>query len=424
MTQGSRHTLMVAFHFPPVQGSSGVHRVLSFAAYLRAKNWRVSVLTVCASAYDEWSAQNTSLIPDGIEVIRAFAFNARKHFSIAGRYPQLLATPDAWQSWIPSAITKAISAHRRNPFDIVYSTYPIASAHVIGSAIRRIASVPWVADFRDPMAQPDYPSDPGLRATFARIERNVMQNASAIMVTTPGAKRFYSAKYGQSIETRLHIVGNGYPDNLPAARPERPATPPLVLLHSGVIYPEERNPIALFRAIQSLEAEGFFDRYPVEIRLRGSSASSRYQPIVDELGVGHRVTLPDQLPYRHAFEEILDADGLLVLQAANCNDQIPAKIYEYLYARRPILALTDADGDTARLLAAEGIQFIAPLDDSLAIKSALSKFVLALWAGINPRLGLSVEQHSRRARAAEFEGILEAVLSRSTIPSTFSGREP
>ena len=87
------------------------------------------------------------------------------------------------------------------------------------------------------------------------------------------------------------------------------------------------------------------------------------------------------VPYREALGEMLRADGLLVLQATDCNDQVPAKLYEYARAGRPILGLADPRGDTAETLRGFGMQDIVALDDPAAIESALGAFIAALEAG-------------------------------------------
>jgi hypothetical protein len=72
---------------------------------------------------------------------------------------------------------------------------------------------------------------------------------------------------------------------------------------------------------------------------------------------------------------MMRADGLLLLQAANCNEQIPAKAYEYLRCGRPILALTDPVGDTANLLRKAGIGSIARLDSAEEIADEMARFL-------------------------------------------------
>src|SRR5204863_7150606 len=103
-----------------------------------------------------------------------------------------------------------------------------------------------------------------------------------------------------------------------------------------------------------------------------------------EQGLDDIVFLEPAIPYRDALAEMLAADGLLIFQAANCNHQIPAKIYEYLRARRPMLILTDAAGDTAAVVRAAGIDTMAPLDSAEAIERLLVDFIERIRAGRAP----------------------------------------
>src|SRR5688572_15268141 len=89
-----RRVLLVAFHYPPIQGSSGVHRSLAFSRYLPEFGWDVSVLTVAARAHEQWLAANLRLIPTHAHVFRAQAWDAARHFAVMGRYPSMLALPD------------------------------------------------------------------------------------------------------------------------------------------------------------------------------------------------------------------------------------------------------------------------------------------------------------------------------------------
>eukprot|EP01034_Spumella_vulgaris_P043100 gene43100-53496_t len=105
---------------------------------------------------------------------------------------------------------------------------------------------------------------------------------------------------------------------------------------------------------------------------------------------------------------MLSADGLLILQATNCNHQVPAKLYEYLRARRPILALTDSDGDTAATLRQAGVDSIAPLDQKDAIIDALPRFLDQVRKGTAPLASAAViAAHSRRARTEQLAQLLD-----------------
>src|SRR6185503_2245496 len=104
----ARRLLLIAFHFPPIQGSTGVTRTLAFAKYLRDYGWEVAVLTVHPRAYTEVRADNLQTVRPHVMVERASALDAQRHLSIRGRYASFLALPDRWQSWIPAGIARGV----------------------------------------------------------------------------------------------------------------------------------------------------------------------------------------------------------------------------------------------------------------------------------------------------------------------------
>ena len=108
---------------------------------------------------------------------------------------------------------------------------------------------------------------------------------------------------------------------------------------------------------------------------------------------------------------MIRADGLLVLQAGNCNEQIPAKLYEYMRARRPILALTDPAGDTAATMRAAGLDTIARLDNKDDIKAGVLRFVDMLRNGTAPLPPENANAtYSRRSRSSQLAALLEEVM--------------
>src|SRR5690606_1324512 len=151
------------------------------------------------------------------------------------------------------------------------------------------------------------------------------------------------------------LIENGFDETSFAALPlpTKPVTADsrkIVLLHSGIIYPSERDPTHLFEAVATLLKQGKINADNLSITLRASHHETYLQSLIDRFGISQIVSLAPAIPYKQALSEMLAVDGLLLLQAANCNNQIPAKLYEYLRAQRPILALTDPAGDTAQKL--------------------------------------------------------------------------
>jgi hypothetical protein len=109
---------------------------------------------------------------------------------------------------------------------------------------------------------------------------------------------------------------------------------------------------------------------------------------------------------------MISADGVVLLQAATCNYQVPAKLYEYLRARRPILALTDPRGDTAAILRSAGVDTIAPLDSKDAIARLLQRFLCMLDERSVPLpREEKVASASRQGRALELSRVLDAIAA-------------
>ena len=185
---------MVAYHFPPFAGSSGVQRTLRFVQHLPAFGWEPIVLTVRPGAYERTSKDLDAEVPRGVRVERAFAFDAARHLTIGGRYPAFLARPDRWMSWRFAGVAAGMRLIRDCKPQLVWSTYPIATAHVIGRILHQRSGLPWVADFRDPMAQDGYPADPRLWRSFKDIEEKTIRHARSSVFTTPGAARYYKER--------------------------------------------------------------------------------------------------------------------------------------------------------------------------------------------------------------------------------------
>jgi len=146
----------------------------------------------------------------------------------------------------------------------------------------------------------------------------------------------------------------------------------------------------------------------LRVRLRASGHQSFLKKLIAEAGVERIVELAPPILHRDALEEMMRADGLLILQASNCNDQIPAKVYEYLRCRRPVLALTDPRGDTAGLLRRAGLDNIARLDSADEIAQGLKAFIDQLSTGTAPLPDSDfVASASRLDRARELAALLD-----------------
>jgi len=412
-----KRALMVAFHFPPLIGSSGIQRTLRFAQHLPEFGWEPAVLSAHERAYPQTAGESVREIPRNLEVRRAFALDTARHLAVSGVFPRWLALPDRWWSWSLGAVPAGLRLVRTFKPDVLWTTYPIATAHLIGAALHRLTGIPWVADFRDPMAQDDYPADRLTHRAFEWIERRTLNACTKAIFTAPGALRLYAERYPELPASRLGIIENGYDEasfaGLEAQAPQV-GERPLTLVHSGTVYSSERDPRPLFAALGELLRAGAISGRSLNIVLRASGNDHYLSELVRAEGIQEIVSLQPAIAYRAALKEMQQSDGLLVLQAANCNYQVPAKLYEYLRARRPILALTDPLGDTAAVLRAAGVDSIAPLDSKEAIRRTFVAFLEQLRARRAPLPSeAAVAACSRRARTAQLAAILDAARDSS-----------
>lgn len=413
-------TLMIAFHYPPLRGSSGLQRSLKFAQYLPRSGWHPVVLSADPRAYADTSDDQMT-DAGALEVHRSFALDTSRHLALRGRYPALLALPDRWISWWLSAVPAGLRLIRRHRPEVIWSSYPIATAHLIGLTLHRLTGIPWVADQRDPMSEVGYPADPRTRRLHQWIEGRIMRHSAAMVCTTPGALRAYRQRFPQVAADRFRLIENGYDEDSFAAAEAGQAPPNTApgcfrLLHSGILYPSERDPSALFAALSNLLQEGLLGPRNFRLVLRASGHDDYLRALSARYGIEAIVKLAPALSYRAALAEMLAADGLLLLQASNCNEQIPAKLYEYLRARRPLLALTDPASDSAACLRAAGIDTIGRLDSAPDIRRALLSFLqLARQAHAPLATAATVALHSRAARTIELAQLFEQVRRQEAI---------
>ncbi len=403
---------MIAFHFPPLAGSSGIQRTIAFARHLPRFGWEPLVLTAHPRAYERVSNDQLMDVPSSATVERAFALDSARHLAILGRYPVFTARPDRWVTWWLGAVPKGLEMIREYRPHAIWSTYPIATAHMIGHTLQRHSGLPWIADFRDPMAQDGYPADPKTWQSFRKIEERALRGASFSVFVTPGAERTYRERYPDVPGARIAIIENGYEEESftrLATSDKGPLVPgTFTLIHSGIVYPSERDPTQLFQALRLMFDQGDLKPGELRLRLRAPAHEALLAKLIDDRRVAEIVELVPAIPYRDALQEMMRADGLLVLQASNCNDQIPAKVYEYLRCRRPILALTDPAGDTAGLLRRTGIDSIARLDSAGEIALALRRFLDEVKARKTPLPDdVFVTGASRLNRTRELAGLLD-----------------
>ncbi|MFZ6673029.1 polysaccharide deacetylase family protein [Undibacterium sp. Xuan67W] len=419
-----KRALLIAFHFPPQSASSGIQRTLSFTRNLPECGWEPMVLSAHPMAYEQKNSSQLNQLPPATIIKRSYALDAKRHLGIAGRYPEIIALPDRWISWLFSAVPVGLYLIRRYQPKVIWSTFPISTAHLIGLCLQRLTGLPWVADFRDPMLQSEYPKSKLQRKIYAWIERQTMQHCTRVMFTTQSASNSYKKRFPDVPQEKFMVIENGYDEDgfaaAEAAAKHQPANgerSKITLLHSGVLYTEGRDPSAFFAAIANLKAKGLLNQNNFEVILRAPGDDAHFETMIQQHGLTGMVRVANPVPYREALAEMLEVDGLLLFQGTPFNRQIPAKIYEYFRARKPIFGLLDLAGDTASVLNAAGFHDLAAMNSADTITEALLRFVEKIYAGqAHVASDAVVYASSRKHRARQLSQLFEDA-SESTADS-------
>ena len=422
--------LLIAFHFPPQAGSSGIQRTLSFSKHLGRYGWDPLVLSANARAYDVTNPSQLASLPEGLVVRRAFALDAKRHMGLMGRYPGFLALPDRWVTWWLAAVPAGLSLIRRHKPQLIWSTYPIATSHMIGLALHKITGLPWVADFRDPMLQVAYPSSTTQRSIYKWIEKQTIAHCHTAVFTTHSAMNAYRTRFPHVAAEKFTVIENGYDEDgfdcgaLPPLPGPLPAGHRVTLVHSGLLYQTGRDPSCFLQAIAQLKQAGKVDAASLRIILRAPGDLPAINAHVIRYHLEDIVEVVPPVSYRDALHEMLAADGLIVFQGTQFNTQIPAKIYEYFRARKPILGLVDMTGETARVLVAAGFDSIAPMERSAEIEQVLARLLRQIRQR-NAYVATEklITSSSRIHRASQLAAVFDAAVKTNLKPAGVSDVE-
>jgi glycosyltransferase involved in cell wall biosynthesis len=419
-----RHALFVAFHYPPEASSSGVLRTLKYSRYLRENGWRVSVIAPNVSAYSICDPQLEAQIPPDTVVVRTPYLNTKRDLSLRGIYPAILAVPDVWIGWMPWAVRAGHQLMMRDPADVIYSTSPHATAHLIAGRLARASGAPWVTDFRDPWIEdPPEPGAPNglvFRNVNRWLEKRVVHRCAAVVTSTQHLQQLLQARYAALPTPKIRAILNGYDEadfaDLPTGVVAR--GPRLRVVHTGNINAEFRDPIPLFEALGRLIGRGVLTASECEIRFVGGGAygeSGKVSAAVAAAGLADAVTFLPRVPYEASLRELSQAEIFLLLQASDDTvGLVPAKLYEYLRAQKPTLSLV-RPGAITEVLAQTGGGWAVDPADGVALEHVVTEIVRAWRADQLPahRADMKVLRNfDRRALAAELAAVFDAVTEK------------
>lgn len=424
-----KRVLVITYYWPP-SGGSGVQRWVKFAKYLPAEGW---VPVIYTPENPEMQSEDRSLaadVPPGVEVVRRpiteiygvyRALTGRKasavEVNVVNRQPKdwkrRLALwvrgnffiPDPRVSWVRPSVRFLKKYLKEHPVDVIVSTGPPHSMHLIARKVARATGIPWIADFRDPWTRIFYfkhlhLSGPA-RRRHERLEKKVLDEATAVVAVSP----LVQEEFRTMTRTRVELVTNGYDPDDYAGTVEPDGF--FNLTHTG-LFAADGNPQALWKVLgEKVRADAEFARR-MRLRLVGKT-DAQVLDAIRSAGLSAQLT---DLGYRDhvtAVREQLWASVLLLplREEPEYRATLPGKLFEYLGARRPILGIGQTDGAMARIVEQTRAGEVFDWPDEEGLRRAVDR----LWERfLRGEVGAGTEgigEYSRRNTARQMAALLD-----------------
>ncbi len=340
-------------------------------------------------------------------------------------FSRFLITPDSRLGWIPPAVRAGLEAVRHRRPEVLYSTSPYMSSHLIALILHRYTRIPWVADFRDPWVDNPFRQlgFPSLRVWDSFLEWMVLRSASRVVCNTPTMTETLCRRRPWVARKCATIMNGIDGDLMGGITPIRVASAKdLVLTHCGQFY-GPRSPRVWFAALARIRRESPATADQLRLVLVGPD-SYNGRPLrdwADEAGVADRVHVVGPKCHDETLAYMAGSDALILSAPSGPGDdrQIPNKLFEYLGVQKPILAAVPTNSPIAAVLREARAEAICcPSDDERAIADAVTDLMLRprraasdAWSGVG--------RFDRAHRAGELEGLFRQV---ARVRRTRSGR--
>jgi glycosyltransferase involved in cell wall biosynthesis len=391
--------LVVANPYPPM-ASAGTTRVVRFLRHLPDEGWEPAVLTA--------TAEGPAAVPAGVRVARAVVPWPKQLLGGGRRSTKVnrwVAVPDPYVAWVWPAVLRGREIFKRERFDVILSSSPRASAHLVAAVLSEHASVPWLADYRDPWSTYQFRRYPtrAHRGAHEKLEAWALQRAATVTAVNRPIVDDLVARHPW-LDGRAHVLPNGFD------RAEQPAEVALGegfwIVHTGRLYGREQQVAAFLEALAALSPD-------VKALFVGVD-ESRVRPDADRLGLGDRVRVEPLVPLPVALGYQRAADALLLVNGRR-PESMSSKVFEYLQAGRPVFAISPA-GSAARGLFAEVGGGTCVLPDE-PMREPLAAFVAAARGGAAPLAdGGALEQYELGHLTAELAAILDDLAAKPPQP--------
>jgi glycosyltransferase involved in cell wall biosynthesis len=394
--------LIITYYFPP-SGGAGVQRTLKFVKYLRSFGWEPIILTARNADYPAYDESLLNELPSDLLVYRSRIIEPYKLYrkitgksndssadiatlSLSNSQKQKLServsewirsaffVPDARMLWYFFAVKCAKKIIKKNNINLIYSSAPPYTTHLIANKLHKTTGLPWVADFRDSwigwLSTPQ--KRPKLSSYFEyRMEESVLKNASKILTVSNGVKKDLLGRHPHLNDSRWTLLTNGFDSMdfknlLPKHKSNR-----LTITYTGSMY-GNRNPEYLLLALEKLATSVPNLSEKILVRIVGRVGESIQQRI-NSSSVASIFEIVEYVPHSQSLEYLLSTDvALLIIDDAPANKGIlTGKLFEYIGSGKPVLALAP-EGDASELLKSENVGTVISPTDVQAIQNYLT----------------------------------------------------
>lgn len=447
-----RRVLLISYHFPPV-GGAGVQRPIKFCKYLRQFGWEPTVLTAenpSAPVFDESLCRD---LPDDLQIERARTWEpdykvkqtlnatADTHASwspkrLVSRWikaaSKLVLQPDPQILWLPNACRQGVRLLRRQKFDAILATAPTYTNFILGAILKRKFGIPLFLDYRDEWDLSSKYLENRSRDVYSnwiqeRQQRYVLNSADALIATTEQSAetlRLRAAELGRHLPSAC--IYNGYdPEDFDALEQYPKSHDKFRLVYTGTLW----NLTSVEPIVQAVER--LQHRHPDLAELLEFETVGRNLPeqsaFLDRLRrTGCRLTVETYQPHAEVLQRMVRADAqcLLLSDVPGAERVVPGKMFEYLAAGRPILAVMPT-GDSSRI-----VQRFYPDNhyaprDVAGIAEWLEKALREFKEGRSlpePLKADEIRQYSRVAQTARLAELLNTVTSSNKVTSSNNTR--
>lgn len=324
---------------------------------------------------------------------------------------EIINYPDIYKGWQPFAVKAGAEFLRKEKVDVILSSSSPVTSHLIARELKRKHNIPWVADFRDLWSQNhDYHYSPLRRALDRRLERKTLSRADALVtVSEPWAEKLRTLHQRKPI----YAITNGFdPEevNIPPAK----LTAKFTITYTGTIYTGKQDPTKLFAALRDLISDKAMEPSDIEVRFYGTGVVWLEREI-NRYGLSNVVKHYERLPKEVAVGKQRESQLLLLLRWEDPQERgwHSGKVYEYLAARRPILATGGAKDVIQELLEETGAGICAAT--IAEVKRTLQKLYQeyklkgkVAYSGIESK----INKYSHQEMARKFAEILDSVISK------------